>query len=441
MKILSVFLLTLMFIMTGCGDSGAGVDAHADTSDISKYLDVAVVSKSNAPVGIEQYVMLTFSAFIDETTVDSLSAYIEDENKLTVPAVLKVSENKISIIPNEFFLPNKPYTVIVTVDVEDISGRTLENTFTFDFLTASAPDQIPPSLLSVTPANNTSADKTTDIMMTFDESIAGDGVLQLRDSDTNAVVIGRSTISDNTLHFIPDSDLIPDANYTVTLVGTIEDLAGNVYGGLTSWDFSVTPLNDLVPPVLVSHTPDEGAEVSKTTDIVMAFDESIAGDGVLQLRDSDTNAVVIGTSTISDNTLRFIPDSDLIPDANYTVTLVGTVEDLAGNAYGGLTSWDFSVIPASELKVISVTRSGRVIRIEFSADLNTSTVSESDFAIDEGLITFDYLIMLNDYTVKFVADSTISGDENISVSGTIEDIYGNNHNNGVPAVYPLGYQL
>lgn len=435
MKILSAFLLTLIFILTGCGNTGSVEDAHTDTS---KYLRVSTASdSSNVPVAINKYVMLVFSAAIDESTVDASSVYIADENNVPLTAVLKVLEEKVSIIPYEFFLPNEQYTIVVTTAVKDREGRTLENTFTYTFITASIPDEIPPSLLSVTPDDGIQAPLTTDILMEFDESITGDGILQLIESDTNTTVNGTTMISDNTLQFIPQSDLIQGGNYTVMLQDTVEDLAGNAYDGLRSWNFSVTPENDLVAPSLISITPMDGTEAAKTTDIVMEFDENIAGDGVLQLMESDTNTTVNGTTTISDNTLRFVPQNDLIQDSNYTVTLLGTVEDLAGNAYSGLTSWNFSVIPASDLIAVSVTHSGRVIRVEFSEHLDPSTVSESDFTINGGSITFKNLIMEDESTVKFIANSNINGTAEISVSGTIKDIYGISHNNGVTAIYTL----
>lgn len=438
-KILSAFLLTFIFILTGCGNTGSEGDVHVDTS---KYLRVATASNSNnVPVPINKYALLVFSASIDESTVDASSVYIADENNVPITAVLKVSEEKVSIIPYEFFLPNKQYTIVVTTAVKDREGRTLENTFTYTFITASIPDNMPPSLLSVTPGDGILAPPTTSIIMEFDENITGDGVLQLKNSDTNTTVNGTTMINNNTLHFVPYNDLIYDSNYTVTLLGTIEDLAGNAYDGLTSWNFSIIPEPDLIPPSLNALTPVDGTEVAKTTEIFMEFDENIAGNGVLQLKDNDTNTTVNGTTMISDNTLRFIPDSDLMPGANYTVTLVGTVEDLAGNVYTGQTSWHFSVIAASDLSVVSVSHSGRVIRVAFSEHLDPSTVSENDFAIFSfygGFITFDHFIMADESTVKFIADFMISGREKISVSGTIKDIYGNSHNNGVTAIYDLG---
>jgi len=330
MKTLSVFLLILIFILTGCINTNSG-----ENTDTSQYLHVSAASNSsNSPVPIEKYAMLIFSAAIDGATVNASSVYIADENNVPIAATLTVSKEKISIIPFEFFLPNKPYTIVVTTAVEDIKGRTLENTFTFAFVTALIPDTSPPWLISVTPADGTS--------------------------------------------------------------------------------------------------------VAKTTQIVMEFDETIVGNGVLQLKESDTNTTVNGTMTINDNTLRFVPEGNLIQGSNYTVALQGTVEDLAGNAYDGLTSWNFSVIPASDLRAVSVTYSGKVIRVEFSEYLDPSTVSESDFAINGGSITFKHLIMEDKNIVKFIADSNINGTEEISVSGTIKDIYGNSHNNGVTAIYNLG---
>jgi len=274
--------------------------------------------------------------------------------------------------------------------------------------------------------------------MEFDELIAGNGVLALTNSDTNLIITGTAAMNDTNLSFVPDNNLDFGGNYTVTLQNTVEDLAGNVYTGLTSWNFSTVPENDTVAPSLVSLTPDVDAVVAKTTHIVMEFDEYISGNGSLQLTNSDTNTPVLGVNTLKNNTLSFIPDNDLTPGNNYTVTMQGSVEDLVGNAYSGLTNWNFSVIPASDLRVVTVSHSGRTIRIDFSEDLNTSTVSVSDFAINDGSITFDHLIIQDDHSVKFVADSTISGDENISVSGMIEDIYGNSHNDGIDAIYTFG---
>ena len=444
MKILSAFLLTLMLLLTSCNNSDSS-KVSSERLETSKFLKVSFSAKKahNTVISINQYVVITFSSSINAATVDASSVYIADKNNHSVAAELTTNSNRVSVIPNEYFLPNEQYTIVVTTTVEDINGRRLEDVFTFPFTTSSAPDTLPPSLISLTPADGTSADKSTYISMEFNETIANNGaMLEVRDSINNTIVNGASTISENTLRFVPDSDLVPGTGYTVTLQGTVEDLAGNAYTGQTSWVFSVNPLVDTTPPSLISLTPADGTSADKSTYILMEFDETIANNGaMLEVRDSINNTIVNGASTISENTLRFVPDSDLVPGTGYTVTLQGTVEDLAGNAYTGQTSWVFSVIAVSDLSVVSVSNSGRVIRVEFSEYLNPLTVSESDFAINGGSITFKNLIIQDESTVQFIADSDINGTEDISVSGTIEDIYGNSHNNGVTAIYPLGWGI
>ena len=170
----------------------------------------------------------------------------------------------------------------------------------------------------------------------------------------------------------------------------------------------------------------------------MEFDEVIADNGaMLEVKDSIMNTIVSGTSTISNNTLRFVPDSDLVPGSIYTVTLQGTVKDVAGNAYAGVGNWDFSIIATSDLSVLSLRHYGRFIGILFSEDLDPLTVSGNDFAINGGAITFK-LFKVHEDIVILKVDSNIIGTEDITVSGTIKDIYGNSHNNGVPAIYNLG---
>jgi len=176
--------------------------------------------------------------------------------------------------------------------------------------------------------------------MTFNETIAGDGTLELKRSDTGSIVAGTTIPGSNFLRFVPDKNLAEGKNYFATLRGTVKDLADNEYSGLTSWSFSV---NNATPPSLASLSPSDGTSADKSTDIVMAFTESVAGNGTLELKRSDTGVIVTGTSQISGNTLRFVPGSDLNPGVQYTVTLLGTVRDLADNEYAGLTSWNFYI--------------------------------------------------------------------------------------------------
>ena len=91
-------------------------------------------------------------------------------------------------------------------------------------------------------------------------------------------------------------------------VGTIEDASGNVYGGVTSWNFTTMVAPDTTPPSLVSLTPaDNAVDVNISTAITMVLDETIVDNGVtLEVRDS-LGTVVTGTNTIGADTLNFNP--------------------------------------------------------------------------------------------------------------------------------------
>ncbi len=556
MRILLIFLLSLTLLFTGCGGGSSDTSSAKSTQFLSVPFAPAA---DDVPIGIEKIVTITFSADIDRTTVDDSSAYIMDANKNHIPAELRVTDDRISIIPTDYFLEDSRYTIVITTAVADVEGRTLEVSFTFVFTTSTGPDMTPPSLVSYSPEEGTSVDKSSHVIMEFDELIVADevGLFELLNSDTDLPVEGITIVSEHTIRFAPIGLLDYEGNYTATLLGTVEDIAGNEYNGtvrswafsvdpftestppsllsvtppegiladksttiimefdeaivadlvdlvelnvtasgaivlgsatvdgniltfaptadltqgedytatltgavtdafgneyngtMRSWDFSVTPAVDLIDPGLFALTPEAGASEDIVTEIIMAFDESIADNGVeLQLKDSDTDTVLSGSSSVSGNAIHFIPDSNLTADGNYTVTLQGGVEDLATRGYTGQTSWDFSV---NTVDVLSVHRDDykkngheNTITIEFSEDLDLSTVSEDDFEIK--LLFFP----LNDPTVWNYTESARSvsfvvyleypenSAYNITVSGDIKNLGGNSHNNGEEKTYWFG---
>ncbi len=218
------------------------------------------------------------------------------------------------------------------------------------------------------------------------------------------------------------------------------DLVGNPYEGITSWDFSVNPLADGTAPILDSMTPANGTSADKATDIIMAFSETISGDAQLQLKDRDSDTIISGTPTMTANQIGFVPDSDLVPGANYTVTVQNNVTDLAGNPYAGILNWDFSVNPLVDamLTVTHIKRNSNKITIEFYDKLDPSTVSESNFLINGGAINYSgFKVTPNKWQVEFTADTPLSGDENITISGTIADQLGNVHNGGIARDYSV----
>lgn len=352
-----------------------------------------------------------------------------------------INDNALDFVPDSELIPEEDYTITLQGSVEDLAGNAYMGVISWDFSVNPLADITAPSLLSVTPTDGTSADKATDVIMAFDEELASNvASLEVRDSGSS-VVAGTSTIETSSIRFTPDSDLISSEDYTVILLGSVQDLTGNTYVGTTSWDFAVNPLVDSTVPSLLSLTPVDGTSVDKATDIIMTFDEELADNTAsLEVRDSG-NSVVSGTSTIDNNTLTFVPDDDLIPDEDYTVTLLDSAQDIAGNTYAGVTSWTFSVDPivGTILTVTNIKLKNGKVNIEFYEKLDASSVAESDLLINAGVISFsDFKVTSDKWQIEFVPDTALVGDETFTISGNVQDASGNIHNGGIARDYSAG---
>ncbi len=112
-------------------------------------------------------------------------------------------------------------------------------------------DTTPPTLASANPSDNsTNVAVGANLVLTFSEAVkAGSGNIVLHNSSDGSTVaniaVGDSSqvsFSGSTLTINPASDLAPGTHYYVTInSGAIQDLAGNVFAGIsagTDWDFT-----------------------------------------------------------------------------------------------------------------------------------------------------------------------------------------------------------
>ncbi|MEW8029379.1 MAG: Ig-like domain-containing protein [Candidatus Thiodiazotropha sp.] len=109
---------------------------------------------------------------------------------------------------------------------------------------------------------------------------------------------------------------------------------------------TVSPMVDSTPPTIVSRTPQASAtDVSVTTSISVDFDEplleSLINSQSLQLSvDSSPVSASVSYDT-QHNRLSLVPDTALTASTTYTVTLAGSLQDLAGNPVTSV-SWGFT---------------------------------------------------------------------------------------------------
>ncbi len=233
---------------------------------------------------------------------------------------------------------------------------------------ASGPDETPPDIASLSPADDSTDAMASDtLVITFDEPVvagAGNITVMSGASTVATVPVDQVAVDGAEVTITLPSNLLPSTPYHVQMAaGTFEDLAGNAFAGITgatTWNFTTTA-PDTTPPVIVTLTPAVAAAgVLPGANLVIELDETVvAGSGLITIFKSDGNVEVetfdIGSSPriqIVDDSVFIDPVSLLEPSTSYYVTYPqGFVEDLAGNgiaALSGATAWNFTTgtVPA-----------------------------------------------------------------------------------------------
>ena len=266
----------------------------------------------------------------------------------------------------------------------------------------AAADATAPTVSSFNPSDGaTGVAVNSNITLTFSEAIQrGAGSIQLRSGSASGTVVesfdaassSRLSISGSTLTVDPTSTLSANTQYFLTFAaGTVKDLAGNSYAGVSTYDFKT--LSDTTAPTVSLFNPTDGATgVAVNSNITLTFSEAIQrGAGSIQLRSGSASGTVVESFdaasssrlSISGSTLTVDPTSTLSANTQYFLTFAaGTVKDLAGNSYAGVSTYDFKTATAS-------TSGGFNIVINYTGDATYKPYFDAAKALWEKVITTD----------------------------------------------------
>ena len=179
----------------------------------------------------------------------------------------------------------------------------LNNSAATASLTILPPDTTAPTVTLFTPTDNATAVAVgTNIVLTFSEAIQkGTGLIQLHSGSATGTVIesfdaassNRLALSGNTLTIDPTNNLANNTQYFVTFdSGSVKDLAGNNYAGISSYDFttiaaisSASTISDILS---VGMSPDN-------SELLIKFN---SGE-LLVVPSSQGGAVTLGNTTYS----------------------------------------------------------------------------------------------------------------------------------------------
>ncbi len=181
-------------------------------------------------------------------------------------------------------------------------------------------------------------------------------------------------------------------------------------------------LADSIPPTASTFSPaDEATSVAIASNIVVTFSEAIAkgtGNIVLKTAAGATvatyDAATSSNLSIAGSTLTINPTADLSPDTAYKVEFAaGSVKDLAGNAFAGTASYNFTTIATADTTAPTVTT--------FSpADEATGVAVGSNIVVtfSEAIAKGTGNIVLKTTTGSVVATYDAASSSNLAISGS-----------------------
>lgn len=149
---------------------------------------------------------------------------------------------KTTLACNTTMAANTSYTVTVGTGAKDVAGNALAAPHVFTFKTAAVADTTPPTIVSTTPADDsTGADRNTNIVITFSEPMDATSPEQAFTIVSPAGNTWTSKWSNGgkTITFNPANDFAHNALVTFRMGAAAKDTSGNAMGVNKEFSFRV----------------------------------------------------------------------------------------------------------------------------------------------------------------------------------------------------------
>ncbi|MCU1658598.1 MAG: hypothetical protein JWO57_3254 [Pseudonocardiales bacterium] len=266
--------------------------------------------------------------------------------------VYNATTHVATLTPDAALIVDKPYTLSLSAAIKSASGGALVAQG-WNFITGPRP-----TVTATNPASGASgvaigtAVARTAMTATFSEGVTG---LPITAAATGNFTLhqGTTTVTSKVVYnatthvatLTPDTALIADKTYTLTVSAAIKDIAGNPITAKT-WNFISGPR-----PTVTARTPAvNGVNVARTANCTATFSEAVAGlpttaaaTGNFTIKQTATGAAF--ASMVSYNATTRVatlnPTGTLLANTRYTISLTTGIKDTAGNTLTALT-WTFT---------------------------------------------------------------------------------------------------
>lgn len=318
--------------------------------DVTPPTIISVVPANNASsVATGSSITANFSEAMGSASITS-STFTMKQGATSVAGSVTYSGTAAVFMPTTALAASTLYTCTVTTGVKDAAGNSMASDYTWSFTTTAAADVTPPTVVSVTPANNAVSVSTgTNSSATFSEAMSPASItastFTMKHGST--AVTGTVTYSGATATFTPSAALTASTLYTCTITTGAKDATGNSMTSNYTWSFTTAAPVDVTPPTVTSVTPVNNATSvatgsSATANFSEAMKPSSITSSTFTMKQGST--AVAGTVTYSGTTATFTPSAALTGSTVYTCTITTGAQDAAGNALASNYSWNFTTV-------------------------------------------------------------------------------------------------
>jgi Ca2+-binding RTX toxin-like protein/methionine-rich copper-binding protein CopC len=368
-------------IRDAAGNAYAGTNTYDFTTGAADTTapTVSTVSPADGATNVtaSSNIILTFSEAVEKGTgtieIRSGSAtgpVVESFNAAT-SSRLTVSGSTLTIDPTNNLAAGTQYFVVLPSGaIRDTAGNAYAGTSTYDFTIAGAnvADDFPNSSV------------TTGIVTIGGSAVSG-SIETANDRDWFRVALTAGTtykfnlnlssgsldpflrllnesgsqIKDND-DFAPPS-LNSQITFTATSSGTYYLEAKGFDAGTGSYSLQAFVVDTTAPTVSTVSPADGATNVAASSNIILTFSEAVEkGTGTIEIRSGSATGPVVesfnaATSSrliVSGSTLTIDPTNNLAAGTQYFVVLPsGAIRDIAGNAYAGTSTYDFTTVATS----------------------------------------------------------------------------------------------
>jgi hypothetical protein len=239
-----------------------------------------VISTDPAPeatgVPVTTLITVTFSESVDPSSFGG-AAFTLRTGATAVSGTLSVDGSVVTFTPGGGLAFDTTYTATIEKGVQDLAGNAMAADYSWSFVTGSAPDMTPPTVIAVSPAiGATDVSVASSVSATFSEGMDSSTI----NTDTFTLSAGNGNISGtvkyhgNTATFTPSHHLDYDTTYSAEIATGAKDLGGNSLASPFIWSFKTEGFIDLI---VNAHLSQQG-EVS-------SVDFSVRNGGTLSARD------------------------------------------------------------------------------------------------------------------------------------------------------------